>query len=376
MTIAQLIIDLDVGGAEMMLYKLSVELAKMGHSIHVISLTDRGPIAVRLYEAGIPVHQISGQSKHFLPHHLFKLWRLLLHLDAQIIQTWMYHADLVGGLVSLFIPGSRCVWNIRQSNLDSNVDPFSTRLIAKLNAKLSKVLPRRILVCSRVAEDFHRRLGYDRSKTVFVPNGFDLSRFSPDATARQKLRAELGLSNDIVLVGCVGRYHPQKDHETFLRAAHLVLQRNPNARFLLCGRGIETSNGTLASQLNALRIADKTVLLGERSDMQSVLCALDVCVSSACYGEAFPNILGEAMACGVPCVTTKVGDSADVVGDTGAVVDIKNPPMLAAAINQLVADGEKRLRLGDAARRRVAETYNIQVIAEKYLSEYSRMSCC
>jgi glycosyltransferase involved in cell wall biosynthesis len=230
---------------------------------------------------------------------------------------------------------------------------------------LSAVLPSKIVCCSELAQRTHLELGYRGDKIVVIPNGFDLSQFKPDAEARASLRAELGLAPDALVVGQVGRFHAQKDHHNFFQAAHRVLARLPEVQFVLCGRDVTWQNAQLCEWVGADRA--RFHILGERGDIPRISAALDVACSSSSYGEAFPLVIGEAMAAGVPCVVTDCGDSALMVGETGRVVPIRDPAAFAEAIGGLLALGpDGRAALGAAARRRIAERFELRQIAARY----------
>jgi glycosyltransferase involved in cell wall biosynthesis len=303
---------------------------------------------------------------------------LVKHLRAfrpDLIQTWMYHADLLGALARPLVGARpRLVWNIRQSDLDPRHTGRGTRLVARLNGLVSYLAPDRIICCSQRAREVHRALGYrDRCLTV-IPNGFDLERFRPDDAARAQLRTELGVPAAAPLLGLVARFDPQKDLPTFLQAAALVRAARPESRFLLSGTGMERGNPVLGGWIAAAGLNDAIHLLGPRTDTPRVFAALDLLVSSSAYGEGFPNVVGEAMACGVPCAVTDVGDSGLIVGATGGVVPPRDPAALAAACLRLLAEPpEDRERRGAAARERIAANYSLARIAERYAELYQSL---
>lgn len=368
-TVAHVITDLEIGGAQSMLLKLLQQTDSSRFSPHVFALlSPPGPLAQRVEALGIPVDPI-GISRHLPnPGRLFYLAAKLRRIRPDVVQTWMYHSDLVGGLsaklASLRLP---VLWNIRQSNFDVNQSHRRTMRLARLCATLSSHLPSKIICCSNVARGLHVAMGYDDSKIEVIPNGFDPIAFRPDRDARVSLRAELGLPADTTLIGLMARNDPQKDHRNFVAAAERLHTRMPNVHFVLCGFQINSGNTELNQWIDSAGLRGVCHLLGERNDVPRITAALDLATLSSAYGEGFPNVLGEAMACEVPCVATDVGDSAHVIGDTGRIVPARDPDALASAWGELLAAGDVALRaLGERARRRILQHFSIAGVARMY----------
>lgn len=291
-----------------------------------------------------------------------------------MIQTWMYHADLVGCLSAWLSGNIPTVWGIHNSTLDPKQSKRRTLMIMQILAKLSHWLPEKIISCSETAAKIHIGKGYDARKMVTIPNGFDTDRFRPDPTLRQKIRAELCLEDHTPLVGLIARFDPQKDHLTFLKAAEQVKENIPGVHFLLCGDQIEPNNMLLMEWIHLGGLADQVHLLGKREDIPALMASLDLLVVSSAYGEAFPLVCGEAMACGIPCIVTDLGDSALLVGETGKIVKPRSPEAIARAIIEMLSlPIDETERLGQMARRRIQEHYSINAIARRYESLYMDM---
>ena len=350
----------------MMLYKLLSRMNSDEFDSEVISLTDAGPVADKIRMLGVPVHALGMKRGKPHPVALIKLSWLLRQIKPDLVQTWLYHSDLIGGLAAKLAGSNKIFWSIRQSNIDPDSNKRSTIWIAKACAKLSSWLPGRIICCSHAAMESHVALGYAREKILVIPNGFDLDAFQPDQEARKSVRKELGLDENIFLVGLVARFDPQKDHQNFLQAAGLIRKIDTSVHFMLCGDCINSENIQLIQWIKQAGLKESIHLLGIRSDVSRLVAAMDVAVSSS-LGEGFPNVVGEAMACAVPCVVTDVGDSALIVGDAGRVVPAKDPEALAAAINELLqASPESREELGKKARLQVKNNYSLQSVVNKY----------
>lgn len=358
-----------------MLLKLLQGIDRSRFEPHVLCLMRNGEIGTKIANLGIPVEAINLHPA--LPNPL-KLWHLksrIKLIKPQVVQTWMYHADLLGGLCARYAGSGRIVWGIRNSSLDPKLVKPTTRLVAKVCARLSSWLPNRILSCSDEARDRHVALGYEASKFEVIANGFNLKSFRSDDTARGTLRFALGLNSNTPLVGLIARHDPLKNHDGFLRAAAIIRNSVPDVQFLLAGGGIDSNNASLREAIAKLKLDDAVHLLGQRDDMPMLMAALDVLASSS-HGEAFPNVLGEAMACGVPCVVTDAGDSAQIVGDTGEVVAVGDMAGLAQkTIKLLTLPVEQRCALGRLARERVENRYEIGQVVTRYEQFYEQLVC-
>ena len=265
-----------------------------------------------------------------------------------ILQTWLYHADFFGSVAAFFAKPDHLLWNVRSSEIDHPGIRRSTRYLARLLAILSR-RPDAIVVNSQDGQRYHERIGYRPKQWVNIANGVDLERFRPRPSERAMLRARLGIPADAAVIGLVARYHPMKDIDTFLRAASRFQQDHENVKFVLCGDGLGPDNSTLAKLVGVSRPCPQCCPAWPRSDIELVYPALDVLTLCSIAGEGFPNVLCEAMACDVPCVATDVGDSAEIIGDCGLIVPLRDPQALAGAWRALL---EKHRSSGPRVRVR------------------------
>jgi glycosyltransferase involved in cell wall biosynthesis len=244
-----------------------------------------------------------------------------------------------------------------------------TAKLIRLGARLSAG-PAAIIYNSQTSAAQHQELGYRAEKRVIIPNGFDCQVLRPDEAARKAVRAELSITDDTVLVGLVARYHPMKDHVGFLKAAAKVVRSHPQTRFVLAGTGVSPKQPELAEAIQQNELRDRVILLGERSDIPRLNNAFDI-ACSASWSEAFSNSIGEAMACGIPCAVTDVGDSAYIVADSGFTAPSRGPEALANAIARLIEMGTAgRQQLGTKARQRIETEFSLPAIVRRYEDLY------
>jgi glycosyltransferase involved in cell wall biosynthesis len=360
MKVMHIITGLRRAGAEAMLARLAPHL---GFSNIVISLMDEGALGPELRAAGVPVIALGMRRGHASLGAIAHLWRIIRVERPQILQTWLYHADLLGLFESFLSPGLRLVWNLRCSDMDLDAYSTGTRIVRSVLARASRI-PDAVVVNSEAGRRFHEALGYRPKRWELIPNGFDVDHLRPSASARAQFRTRLGLAEGDWLIGMVARVDPMKDHPNFLAAAERIAAMRPDARFLLVGRGTE-------KLLVPASLVGRFHALGERGDIPDLLPSLDVLVVSSAFGEGFPNVIGEAMACGVPCVSTDVGDAATIVADTGVVVARRDPSALANGVITLLARGPGA---GAAARQRILDHYAIAEIAGRYRTLYESLT--
>jgi len=364
-TVVHVIAGLAQGGAEAVLFRL-VEAQQGRWRTVVISLTDSGIYGPRIESLGAQVHSLGMARGRLSIGGLRRLYRLLVDIRPDVVQTWMYHADLVGGAVARLAGCRNVVWGIRNSDLDPVLTTRATRVVARLCSAVSGVVPSAIISCSERAAQVHRAIGYRAEKMVIVPNGFDLGRFAPDPNARLAIRTAHAIAADDPLIGCVARWDPQKDHANLFRALALLRERGCVLRCLLVGMGMEDGNPALRALIDRAAVRGQLILLGPRDDVPAVMNAIDLLVLPSAYGEAFPNVLAEAMACGTSCVATDVGDSRLIVGECGTVVPPRNASALADAIEASLARPADRRRAAAGCRARIESRFALSVMVAAF----------
>ena len=373
--IAFVITDLDRGGAEVMLWKLLSRIDRTRFAPTVVVL--RGGAASMLEEfrgIGADCELLDWRPGGAPLRPLRQLMQSLRALKPHVVQGWMYHANIAATLaVALTRLRAPVLWNIRQSLSDLEREKPLTRALIWAGGKLSRSAAAIVNNSEASAVQHEQQMGYRAATRVIVPNGFDTDVFHPSSERKAALRAELRVSDDAVLVGLIGRYHVVKGHDVFLAAAALVARSHPATRFVMAGDGIDAANVELQRLIERSGLRDRVHLLGQRTDMAAVMSGLDINVSASA-GEGFPNVVGEAMSCGVPCVVTDVGDCAAIVGDTGVTVPAADPQKLAQAIAGLVALGPgARAALGLRARQRAIERFSLDAVVRQYEDLYTRI---
>ena len=352
-----------------MLAKIVGSVRTWRHS--VVSLTGSGPLAGPMEEGGASIHSLDLKSLRGIAGAGGRLPWLIRKLQPDLIQGWMAHGNLAASYAQIFSPSAPLVWNVRQSLGDLRYMKPATRKILKLCAAFSQ-RPAAIIYNSQAGAEQHETLGFPASRRRIIANGFDTSQFSSDPAQRAETRRALGIAPDDIVIGLIARFHPMKNHIGFLDAAARILQRYPQARFLLAGPGVSDLNPEFQSLLGNSRVRDRSLFLGERADMPKLTGALDIACNVSVHGEGFPNAIGEAMACEVPCIVTPQGDSVRIVGDAGAVCADGDDCTIAAAVCGMIAAGPAKMAaMGALGRKRVIDHYSIESIAAQYEGAYS-----
>lgn len=327
--VTHVITGLNTGGAELMLSRLMDLHGDSAFSHRVVCLTDEGPVADTIRAAGVPVRNLNMARGLPNPIAIRRLARMIAADRASVVQTWLYHADLIGGLAGR-MAGVPVAWGIHHSRLDPETTSRSLRMTVRAGACLSSRVPTAIICCAEASRVAHIEHGYAADRMVVIPNGFDVRLFRPDSAARSRIRTELGIPEDHLLVGIAGRFVSLKNHRMFVEAAGQLRRSRADVHFVMAGDGLHADNPELSSWIEDAAVTDRMHLLGRRQDLNQVLAALDVCTLTS-RTEAFPLVIGEAMATGIPCVATDVGDASYLIADTGRIVPSNDVSAFVAA---------------------------------------------
>lgn len=370
MRILHVITDLDQGGAEMALSGLLKEMRGKGIDQEIICLSGPGIVGDRLLLDGFTVHYLHMRRAAFSLSAYIESIRIIRAYSPSLIQTWMYHADFFVSLLQLWIPKIPIFWGLHNSTLSAHSTP-ATRGILRLLCRFSQFIPKAVIACSQDAIHVHTAAGYAPEKMRFVPNGFDMTKYCHNNDQRNAVRSEFSVPAEGPFIGNISRFDQQKDHATLIKAWGLLAVNFPKARFLLAGKDLTPENELLGKWLQSAGIADRTVLLGIRDDVPSLLNALDLFVLSSNSGEAFPLVIGEAMSTGVLCAATDIGDTSFLIGESGMICPANSPAALCEICKELLTlpEKEKAVRR-EKGRERIQTSFSIKSMMEGYLAVY------
>lgn len=365
MRVMHIITGLNTGGAEMMLCRILGPLRAAGVDNLVITLSEEGPVASMIRARGVTVK--------YIPLYKFPvLINTIREYAPDLVQTWMYHADLFGGLAARLAGINKVVWGIQNGTIDRKGTKLTTRLVVRSCARFGSKIASKIIACGNSVVDIHAQAGFPRDRMVVIHNGIDVAEFQPDTGRKNQSRQTFGIAPDAFVIAQFARYDPQKDYENFISAAGIVERQAPGkCCYVLCGSNVDERNTALVAELERAGVRDRTHLLGLQRDVRPIMVCADIACLSSRFGEGLPLSIGESMAMQLPCVVTDVGDSGYLVGDTGITVPPGDPTRLAAGwIKMLELTVEKRLQMGRAARQRIMDHFSLTNTAGRYLQLY------
>lgn len=375
MKVLHIITSLSDGGAEAVLYRMCKFDKSNTHT--VISLMNEQKYVPMLKKIGINVFTLNFSNRRVNLKGMLKLYRLIKQIKPDVVQTWLDHADLVGGVIAKFAGKKNIVWGVHHSELKRGESKLFTIFISRINALMSYLIPRKIIYCAEESRKAQEKIGYKKSKGMIVFNGYDWKDFKPDNSIALSLRNELSIDNDTFLIGHVGRYDPQKDLGNLIDAFSILHKKNLKFQASIVGTELDKKNSELLASIKKHDLCMHVHLLGRRDDIEVVMNGIDLFVLSS-VSEAFPNVINEAMLCGTPCVTTDVGDSRFIVGETGWTVRPKDSLALADAIikayNEKNSNSSSWTKRKAACRRRVEDNFSIDQMIENYKEVWSSLN--
>lgn len=364
------------GGAETMLCDLVAHMRPGAWRSAVVAVDGRPwPDRAALLRRCCNEYWDLAADAFLRPRVLWRLRRIIRQVRPDVVQTWMHHADLLGGLSAWLAGVRRIVWSIHCREIHRNPGDSDARmaLFRKAIGLVSRLVPSRIVSCSMAAIEDHVKLGYPRSKMDWIPNGVSTERFGIDAQAGIATRRELGIPLDVPVIGYVGRFHEMKNLPVLLEAAGLLQRSMRQAHVILLGGAESDLDEKSRGALDALPDRSQVRFVPFRSDVEKVYPAFSLFTLSS-RTEACPMTVLEAMACGVPCVTTDVGDCARLIGATGRVVTAGDAGSLAAAWQEfLLMPAAMRTEFGRSARSRVEKKFSIATAAKRYEMLYEHL---
>jgi glycosyltransferase involved in cell wall biosynthesis len=367
-TVLHTITDLNIGGAELMLARFIDNLGVAAIRSSVLSLMPAGSVGPLVEQSGARVVSAGMTSQPRIAD-MGTVLGASRNPRPDLVHGWMYHGNLAGTLAArLSLQPRPVIWSIHHTVSDLALEKPSSQKLIRLLRLLSRI-PVAISYCSYVAAQDHARLGFSTERATVIPNGTDCAVFKPDPAARARLRSLLGIPASRKIVGHAARYHPMKDQACLVRAMAEMLAGGQDIQCVFFGAG--HADGPVRSLAGELGISDRVTTLGVREDMPALLPGLDVFALCSAWGEAFSLAVSEAMACGVPCVATTVGDTAWLIGDTGRVVKPRQPAALAAALTEILRVSEDARRsLGADARQRIISQFSLDLYTARHLDLY------
>lgn len=364
MKIFHLITGLGVGGAERQLKELVTDQENSSVSHVVISLKDEGMVGKQLIAQGVRLYCL---NLHKSITGFWELYRILRREKPDVLQTWLYHADLIGLIVGKLARVPYIVWNIRCSNMDLSLYSKMTSFVVKALIFLSR-FPDAVVTNSEAGQAFHVNLGYKARRWVCIPNGIDTDLFQPDINAGHNLRRSLNIPEEAIVVGMLGRVDPMKDHPTFLKAMEALSRTHENLYGMIAGKGTENTSWPV--------VPPRLLRLGVWENAPEFLNALDIMVLASVFGEGFPNVVGEAMACEIPTLVTDIGDAALLVQTPAQIIPPQDVDQLILALERLlILSSQERKTIGKQGRERILDSYSLPIMRQRYASFYKEIIC-
>lgn len=362
---------MNIGGAERALQKLLLSGKISRQNVKVISLTSKGIFGTQLVDEGFQVIALEMKNILSLPSVIYRIVKIIRKFNPDIVQCWLYHADLIGGVAAKISGVKNIIWGIRSTDLKKG--SYITSIVRRLCALFSYFIPTKIICVANASKIKHVSLGYSERKMVVICNGFTLSTWVVDEERVNNFKQKYNINKSQIVIGSVGRFSSIKGHDLFVEAAGIIMKKNPNILFLMIGLNIDENNQQLMEWINATCNKDQFVLLGERNDIPVCLAAMDIfCLHSR--SEGFPNILGEAMSTRLACISSDVGDSAYLLSDTGLIVERCSSEALANGLNELITNPkEKNEILGIRAMKRIEENFTLEETSKKFYAVYREL---
>lgn len=357
--------SLNYGGSERQLVALAKGLQSREKSVAVATFYDGGDLRKEMDESGVQVFSLRKRGRWDILGFLARLVCLLKAKRPLLLHGYLGSANILAVLVRPFFPRMCVVWGVRASNMELERYGWLDRVLYRIEGVLSRCADA-IITNSEAGLNYASTHGFSSNRMLAIPNGIDIERFAPDRDLHSHVRRIWGVGENEELIGLVGRLDPMKGHHTFLEAVALLLNDRPTVRFVCVGDGPETYRKSLMHAAEQLGVRKHVMWVRSSAQVETFYRALDVLTSCSLYGEGFSNVIGEAMACGTPCVVTDVGDARQIIGDTGSVVPPRNPEALAKAWRETLEMGvAERTRQGQRARERIIQHFSLERLIQE-----------
>lgn len=361
-------------GAEKMLISLAIKLKSAGYEIYVFSF-ERGPYEAELRAFGIETMIVEVKKWRDYFHVIKEIQQYIRKVRPDILQTWMYKADFIGGIAGHFEGHKRIFWNIRHGEPSLLRDKLSTKCLIFLCGLLSWIIPFKIVSCCKNSKKHHAKFGYKLSKFVYAPNHISSLQFYPEPKSGNNFRKEMGLSKNDFLIGVLGREHPQKAHERIAKIFQQKLYRYENIWLVIAGEGVEKSKKLLG--LKNKHKDQRLILLPHQEDTRKFYNSLDLFLVPSRFGEGFPNVLLEAIQCEIPVLTTDVGDSAEIVAEKDSIADKRYDRSIFDKVlkSYNTSPQSKRVR-SKRLKKSIMERFSEDLFLDRYIEIYNVGAQC
>ncbi len=368
--ILHIISGLNDGGAESLLFNFLCN--SENNNNFVISLKGKGKYGKMIEKKGIKIFYFNFSFNLSLISNFINLTNLIRVIEPDIVQTWLYHADLLGGCAAYLANSKNIFWGIHHGSLDKNINKFSTIFVAKINSLLSYFIPRKIIVCADSSKFIHIKKGFSKQKFITIENGIDLKKFKRSKQKRYFFRNKINIKSDETLYGTVARFHPIKDHITLIKAIFRLKNAGYKFKYLLIGESINNKNKLLNELIKKYGLEENLILIEKEENISLVMNALDLHVLSS-KSEALPMVMLEAMGCGTPCISTNVGDVNKLIFDKNFIVETSNQFNLFNAM-RIFSDLDKKNKkqLSISVEKHIKENFSLENMTMKYLNLYQK----
>ena len=362
--ILHIITDLKEGGAQKILLKI-VSDKKSTQEHVVISLIGIGNYKNKLSNLNIRYYFLNMSNKRLNILKILKLHNIIKKEKPDAIQTWMYHCDLIGGLIARTLGIKKIFWGVVSFNLGADVMSLKSRIVVKINSLLSHFIPHKIIYCADSSRIVHEKIGFNKKKSVFIPIGFE---------SKENRYQNIFIPQKIFTIGCIARWDPQKDHKNLLMALKILDDKNIAYKCKFIGLGMDEDNHVLSKLIDKTGVNSENLeLLGYVENIDREIISIDLTVLSSA-GEAFPNIIGEAMSMGIICVGTDVGDIKQIINKNGWTVPKRNHKKLAEALIIAAKEYQNFVEwklMSERSQKHIRENYPLNLMVKKYYQTWS-----
>jgi glycosyltransferase involved in cell wall biosynthesis len=368
--IIHICVALNQGGIEAILYRL-LENTTTEFEHVIICFSDEGFYGPKIQSLGIKIHYLRAPKRRIGLNFLVKLYKFIKIESPDIVQTWWYPADVIGGLVSKYAGVKNIYWGIFSANFQYKYIGFGTIIFLPFSILFSYLIPKKIISCTKKGIGLHQKFGYNKTIMHFIPPGIDVDSFYLKHPKKKFLLDSHILPHNSLILSCVARWDPLKDHRTLLKAfSHYIFNHDRNIFLILCGSNIDTSNKQLLNILNELKIPLKNILLLNKfENIVELFHESDINLLTS-VGEGFPNVIIESMSCGTACIATNVGDISIAINNYGWLIesgDYINLSNLLYKINLEIKQNENFLiNLGIDGRNYIKKYFSIKQMTMSY----------